>query len=404
MRTALLLTFVLVGLCGRAQERCGSVEYRTAHATDAEAQRMAEAETFLQKNTFRSFNEGGRGTNASVVRIPVVVHILYNNSTAFVSDEQVQSQVDALNRDFRRRNEDTLNTPARFRSLAADVQVEFYLAASDPAGRPTNGIVRKFSSINTWLLNDRIKFSSKNGDDAWDSRSYLNIWVGNLVAGVGYSSAPGGDPARDGIVVATAAFGTIGKSGNYNKGRTATHEVGHWLGLRHIWGDADCGDDGIADTPQQGAYTVNCPTGFRSTCNNTETGDMYMNYMDYTADACTNLFTLGQKTRMRACFAAGGPREAMLTSRGLAAPLAETIAAAETGAGVSLYPNPASTEVNLQLPAASLGKRLLVYNANGALVHTVTVQAALQKIGLSSFKAGVYFVRGEGVSARFVKL
>jgi hypothetical protein len=132
----------------------------------------------------------------------------------------------------------------------------------------------------------------------------------NRVAG--YSSVMGGPVKKDGIVIDRAAFGSGGNGGGYNMGRTAVHEAGHWLGLKHIWGDTDCGDDLVDDTPKQSFYDVGCPTGIRVTCNNGPNGNMYMNYMDFTDDACLNLFTLGQKERMRALFEAGGPRHALL--------------------------------------------------------------------------------------------
>ena len=409
MRIVLLLIALLkAGIFSFAQERCTSSDYLDMQiaANPTEAQNIADAERFLQKkNTTTIFLDNARTSSQdAVIRIPVVVHVVYKNAADNISDEQVRSQIDALNRDFRRKNSDTINTPERFRAIAADVQIEFYLATADPKGRPTSGIVRKKTDILNFHNNDKIKFSAQGGSDAWDSKSYLNIWVGRLISGAGYSSVPGSDPARDGIVINTSAFGTINIGGNYNMGRTAAHETGHWLGLKHIWGDAQCGDDGIIDTPQQSWYTQNCPGGFRSSCENGALGDMYMNYMDYTADACTNLFTLGQKAKMRTAFASGGPRESLLSSKGLNEPWLMETPGTNTEASFSFYPNPANNELNIKFGAESLGKTVSVLNMNGTVVLSVQVKSIVQKINLSNLKTGVYFVKMDGGAQKFIKL
>ena len=404
MRAILLLVLLQVCLLSSAQERCSSVDYSEGQkANPTEAQRLAQAETFLQKRlTSPSIN--ARSIEPTIIRIPVVVHVIYKNTSENISDAQVKSQIEALNRDFRRLNTDSVNTPEQFKSLAADVQIEFYLATADPKGRATNGIVRRQTSVSNFLNNDKIKFSSQGGDDAWNSKSYLNIWVGKLISGAGYATAPGSDATKDGVVINTSSFGVTNASGYYNMGRTATHEVGHWLGLKHIWGDAQCGDDGIFDTPQQSTYTQTCPTGFRSTCNNGEMGDMYMNYMDYTADACMNLFTQGQKIKMRAAFDEGGPRESLLQSKGLKEPWLEEAARLENSQKTSLYPNPARMEVNIVLGAETIGKTISLLNINGTIVQSLQIKSANQKLNISSLQAGMYFIRGEGISEKFVKL
>ncbi|HYO21839.1 MAG TPA: M43 family zinc metalloprotease [Flavisolibacter sp.] len=406
MRTLLLIVLLLASIFSVAQDRCASAGYADVVKTSSpsEAARIAEAENFLQKRSVASIANARTVAPTLVVKIPVVVHVIYKNTTENISDAQVKSQIDALNRDFRRTNSDTLNTPERFRRVAADVQIEFYLATSDPKGRGTSGIVRKQTTVTNFLNNDKIKFSAQGGDDAWDSKSYLNIWVGRLISGAGYSSVPGSDPSKDGIVINVGSFGTINVSGYYNLGRTTAHEVGHWLGLKHIWGDAQCGDDGVSDTPQQGWYTQQCPTGFRSSCSNGELGDMYMNYMDYTADACMNLFTEGQKARMRASFSQGGPRETLLQSKGLKEPWAAESGVPATATKFSLYPNPAKDELNVSLGAEWVGKTISLINMNGTIVQTVQVKSAVQKLNISSLKAGMYFLKGEGISEKFIKL
>lgn len=190
----------------------------------------------------------------------------------------------------------------------------------DPNGNPTNGITRTASSVTSFSDNDNIKFNSTGGHDAWPTNQYLNMWVGNLSGGLlGYAQFPfdyATKPTTDGVVIRTTAFGRVGNViAPFNTGRTATHEVGHWLNLFHIWGDDgnSCnGSDQCGDTPNQADENVGCP-GFPSTsCNNN--GDMSMNYMDYSDDACMNIYTNDQRVRMRAIFAQGGPRAAFISN------------------------------------------------------------------------------------------
>lgn len=362
-----------------------------------------------------------------VIRIPVVVHVVYQTEAQNISDAQIKSGIAALNRDFRRRNADTVNTPARFKALAADVEIEFVLATSDPRGVATNGIVRKRTTVKDWTIDDKIKMGKTGGADAWDAAQYLNIWVGNMPRTLGYSSMPGDAKEVDGIVVHTPIFSGLGKSGAYNMGRTLVHEVGHWMGLKHIWGDADCGDDGIDDTPKQGGFTSGCPTYFLSSCNNGTQGDMYMNYMDFTNDACMNLFTHGQKTKMRSLFAAGGSRRKILTSKGLDAPTVEEApvvaapapidtvatkpATPETRvdvAKVALYPNPAADWITVTLPDASwIGKELQVVGMNGGVAKKVIITSLQQKVALNGLATGMYFIQGfangNRITEKFIK-
>ena len=243
---------------------------------------------------------------ASTMSIPVVFHVVYSNATQNISDEQVLSQLAVLNADFRRKNSDAANTPSYFLPFAADTELEFCLATLDPNGEVTNGITRTLTTRSSFSnFNDDVKFTSKGGHDAWDRDQYLNIWICNLGDMViGYATPPGAPAAIDGVVL---DYTTVGAkphntfSTPFNLGRTGTHEVGHWLGLRHIWGKgATCDDDdGIADTPNQFGENYSCPSGVVISCNDAPYGDMYQNYMDYTDDACMSLFTQGQGAYMR---------------------------------------------------------------------------------------------------------
>lgn len=419
MRTFLLglLLFSVFELS--AQRECATQQYlQYLLGADAQtARNIRDVEIFTQRMSTQGTGSANRLAAEYIIRIPVVVHVLYNTTAQNISDAQVKSQIDALNRDFRRLNADSVNTPLPFKSLAADVQIEFALATADPKGRATTGIVRKATGVTYWQMDDKIKYSEQGGDNAWDSRYYLNIWVGNTRSLLGYSSVIGAPADKDGIVINTSAFGTLNMSGAYDNGRTAVHEAGHWLGLKHIWGDALCGDDGIYDTPTQSGFTTSCPTGIRtSSCGSNPAGDMYMNYMDFTNDACLNLFTTGQKEHMRSLFEDGAPRYSLLLSKGLNAPWTEeslpeeAIPVVIAPAQLKLYPNPTSSELVLdfEYDASWIGKEVKILNMNGVVIGIVLVSSKTQKVPLSTFTPGVYFIQGingnKKISQKFIKL
>jgi len=335
-----------------------------------------------------------------------VVHILYNNADQNLSTEQVLSQIEALNRDFRGINTDRKKAPSWFASVAADCGIEFRLAKWDPSGTPTTGIIRKPTSIQFFGLDDRAKNSSKGGDDAWDPSQYLNIWVCNLAGGVlGYSSTPGGPAEKDGVVISSYAFGTLGKlNHSFNMGRTATHEIGHWLNLRHIWGDTYCGDDQVDDTPKQRNSNKGCPSGKKFTCATEGEGDMYMNFMDLTDDACMFMFSKGQKQRMRALFEKGGVRHTLLSSKALDSssmhPNPSTgPAVAIPGVEkmqISLFPNPVSNTLsvsfNKEEKEGNSKIEMLIYNHTGKPVLKEILTSAGKTFNISHLKPGLYYI------------
>jgi hypothetical protein len=254
-----------------------------------------------------------------VTRIPVVVHVVWNTTQQNISDAQIRSQIDVLNRDFRRTNPDVNNTPAPFLPLTADARIEFFLANVDPNGAPTTGIIRRQTTVTSFTANDAMKSQASGGADPWPSDRYLNMWVCQLGGGLlGYAQFPGGPAATDGVVITHSGFGTTGTAAPpFNLGRTATHEIAHWLNLNHIWGDdgTGCtGTDNVADTPNQGGPNYGTPTFPRVSCGNGPNGDMFMNYMDYVDDSVMVMFTTGQVTRMQA--ALDGPRSSIGTEAG----------------------------------------------------------------------------------------
>jgi hypothetical protein len=326
----------------------------------AQQQRDIEAYTqsyIQQGGSSQLANTLQRG--ASVYNIPVVVHVLYNTTAQNISDAQVQSQIDILNKDFQLNNADTTKIPAVFKSLTADCKIQFCLAKRDPNGVATTGIVRKSTTTSSFSSNDGVKYSSSGGDNAWNSSQYLNLWVCNLGGGLlGYAQFPGGAAATDGVVILYSAFGSTGTvSSPYNLGRTATHEVGHWLNLRHIWGDANCGDDLVFDTPKQQTSNYGCPTYPHTTCSNGANGDMFMNYMDYVDDQCMQMFSIGQRDRIYAVLQSGGARASLASSLGCTTPTTTTcstpanLAAAnitQTGATISWAAVTGATGYSLQ--------------------------------------------------------
>ena len=415
MKAGFIITFFTLALSSQlaAQERCSSFSYQQEELRNNPSigERINALEAFTKMHLADKMTSR---MEESVIKIPVVVHVLYHTQEEKISDAQVISQIDALNKYFRRRNADTMNTPAYFRHLAADVEIEFQLAISDPKRKSTSGIVRKYTPITKWKADDMMKFSSQMGDDAWDTKSYLNIWVCNLDRFAGYSTMPGGEENKDGVVISYQAFGTASGATGYDMGKTAVHETGHWLNLKHLWGDANCGDDGVSDTPKQATYTVGCPTTARVTCGNGPNGDMYMNFMDYTNDACINMFTQGQKARMRALFATGGPRSSILMSKGLTAPLVFESPVTEEDPRwlhVKLYPNPASNEITVDLAhdIRWMGKTIFVSNLMGQNVMNVVITSKNQRIDISRLQPGIYFLAakkddGESMKERFIKL
>jgi hypothetical protein len=244
---------------------------------------------------------------AGITVIPVVVHVVWKTNDENIDDEQVKSQIAVLNQDFRMKNADLGSIPPPFAALAADARVEFALATTDPAGDPTSGITRKKTTKASFsALADDVKHASTGGVDAWPADEYLNLWVCTLGGGLlGYAQFPGGPAQTDGVVLLNTGFGTTGTAtGPFDLGRSATHEVGHWLNLRHIWGDDDggCnGDDFVTDTPNAADHNFGKPAYPHITCGNGPNGDMFMNYMDYVDDDSMFLFTAGQVQRMQAC-------------------------------------------------------------------------------------------------------
>jgi hypothetical protein len=330
-----------------SRQICGTmaVHYKLLATSESYRQRSARFE-----NRALAYERGmRRPARVGVVTIPVVVHVVHNPASPDenISKAQIDSQIDVLNQDYRATNPDRVGVPSVFTSSIADCEIEFKLAETDPNGNPTDGVTRTATDKTAFVAeDDDVKSSATGGIEGWPSDDYLNIWVcGDLRDGsnnqiLGYAQFPGGPPETDGVVIANTCFGSTGTARDpFHLGRTATHEVGHWLSLRHIWGDdgGGCGgDDLVDDTPNQARQNFGKPTFPHVTCNNGPNGDMFMNYMDYTDDAAMFMFTTGQATRMSACL--DGPRASFLVAAGstpgqVLAP--ELVGAAVGGNGVA---------------------------------------------------------------------
>lgn len=334
-KPVLLLIFVTVSIVGFSQERCGTVEYmKKIHGQNLNRNGL-NFEQWLERK-IRLQKTGTTNRQQAIYQVPVVVHVIHNGEAVGtgrnISDAQILSQIEVLNEDYQRLNSDVSETPAEFQSVAGSIDLEFVMAKQDPEGLATNGIVRVAGSKSSWTINDNYELKSLS---YWPSEDYLNIWVCNLSGLLGYaqfpvSNLPGlenssDNALTDGVVIAYNAFGSIEDGSfpllsKYNEGRTTTHELGHFFGLRHTWGDdeGECsGTDYVNDTPNQAGSSSGCPTHPQTTCG---VSAMFQNYLDYTDDDCMNLFTQDQVSRMIAVLENSPRRASLLTSPGLQDP------------------------------------------------------------------------------------
>ena len=313
MKKNILSTVALIMLFSCQNEDNGSGISQTESTTlrncatqeVLEAQLKEDPTLALRMNEIEAFTKEAiltkRLVNGKIV-IPVVLNVLYRTSAENISDSQIQSQINVLNKDYTATNSDFSSTPAEFAPVAANIGITFELVK----------IIRKSTTKTSWGTRDAMKSSKKGGIDPTTPSTTLNIWACKIGNGIlGYAQFPGGSLATDGVVIDSKYFGlSANDSYPYNLGRTATHEVGHWMNLRHIWGDSSCGNDLVNDTPVAKTSNFGVPAyPYVSLCLPTH-NEMTMNYMDYTDDRGMYMFTNGQKTRMSALFVSGGIRAA----------------------------------------------------------------------------------------------
>lgn len=300
-----------------AIEKCGTMKALElmAETNPNVLKQMESVENFIYNNSVNQKKE------KEIITIPVIFHVVYTSPSENLSDERLMSQLDVLNEDFRKLNPNFDETLDVFKDRAADFELEFCLAQTDPDGLPTTGVNRVFTDTTDFSVEDYVKFTATGGSDAWSSNEYLNFWVCDLEPGLlGYAQFPGLGESTDGVVLDFVQVGRGFVSGV--SGRTATHEVGHWLNLRHVWGDGPCDqDDLVDDTPPAANSHAGCPINANSCTLDESEPDMVQNYMDYSDDDCLTLFTKGQKERARVLFEENGSRHALVNSNKCAIPV-----------------------------------------------------------------------------------
>lgn len=372
-----VLVFCLVSLTSYAQRKCGVGEVVSPELS----KRYKDLQTFIENR--KDISSKTRKITNELIKIPVVVHIIHNRldnviggeGNSNITDEQVYSQIKVLNNDFRKKI-GTLGYNTN--QVGADMEVEFYLATIDPDGNPTTGINRVYSAKAAFdILGERNVLSNLS---YWDSNRYLNIWVTTIADNyIGYGEFPTGEfdgldltetsELTDGVFIDHEVFGFktgTANQGIYQYGRTLTHEVGHWFGLIHTWGDSYCGDDYCADTPptENSNSSSNCRNKF-STCKGVRTQNMIENYMDYTPDSCMNVFTVNQKERMRQILEISKRRARIVKFAENTLPFVEN-------AELKILSNPSSVdELKFQLLLPTFQDfSLSVFSQTGALINS----------------------------------
>lgn len=354
-------------------------------------------------------------TNRTVITIPIVVHLVWKAAEENISDDQIRSQLPILNQDFRALNKEIPNVPAIFKSAIADIEFEFCLARRTPQGTPTNGITRTrttvdnigttITTINT-VSKRAICYTELGGQDAWDTKRYLNIWIGKLEFGLGEANFPGTvEPEADGVRVDPSVFGTTGTAADapYNLGRTTTHEIGHYFNLQHPWGAStgNCSnDDSVTDTPRQFTdFRGECPVHPQLFCG---TASMFMNFMNYSNDACLSMFTNGQKLRMLATL--NGFRSGLLASPGCDTPTT-TVDKMPIAQQIQLLGNP--IQESLRLSVENIVPQtftLQLVNAQGQLLWSDQwVTGTNYEKNVDTLNSGIYFLIFKNENTRFHK-
>lgn len=417
-KIAILLTLLLIGNAHFAHaqftQKCGSMA--------AMQQIEINQPGYIQstKNLVADFynDAPNRAVSDTFLYVRVVVHIVYNTPAENLSDSVVLNQIKILNNDYGRMNPDTINMrPVLNPVVGVDSRIRFLLADTDPQGNPTNGITRTSTAKTTFFnllgggLAEEVKSTATGGIDPWDQSRYLNIWVCDMSipflgpAVLGYAVPPAGlpnwDPGAtagisDGVVIQYHVFGsnnpntlTLGATTYEVKGRTPVHEIGHYLGLRHIWGDAtNCaGDDGLMDTPKATDASAQDCDATKNTCTDTIAGmdmpDMIENYMDYSAEDCQNSFTMDQVKFMRWVIRSKRTDIATVSFTGINNKNGEEY--------IVLAPNPANERLNIVTKKGVVISGVNLYAASGQQVLSHRCNDISTFVNTSALPQGIYF-------------
>lgn len=349
------------------------------------------------------------------VTIPIIFHILYNESTERISEEQIQTQLVALNRDFTvNLLEEEVRHPAdkaeKFsKHLPEKLGIQFCLADLRQGNQNQSAIQYTPTEVQAWADDDAIKIAEKGGVASIQPDKYLNIWIGNLEEGTsGYAQMPGGGEATDGIVIDYQFFGVMeSEISPYNEGKTLTHLIGSYLGLYELWNEkVRCGDDLVDDTPIHNGANFGPVSHYKhvSLCGDNPT-EMSMNFMDNSDDASLYLFTVGQMWRMQAILTNGGPRHQLVKTKAECTEIAEerllenqliSLIFYSDHPKVTISPNPANSHLQIEIIGESENGALVIYNATGQLMYqqtslTIVGQATIE-IATNKWEAGIYFV------------
>ncbi|MFN8286352.1 MAG: M43 family zinc metalloprotease [Chitinophagales bacterium] len=409
----LLLAATTISYAQTFQKRCGTYDVMQYRNQQQPGYLDRVNAAFDYAKQIAAANTASRAIGDTTYRIQVVFHVVYTTPTENIDDSIIYSQIEVLNEDYRRLNADTFKTRDVFKPIAGDAHIEFYLATTDPDGNPTTGITHTQGNPGVLGFNpfqDNVKLAAE-GIAAWPTDRYLNVWVCNILNGLGvlgYAFPPDNAPnwpagsstdsALQGVVL---HYPCVGR--NYPQpidltvagGRSATHEIGHYLGLRHIWGDTTgCNKqdgDGISDTPKHSdAHQQTCDTSQNSCVDSPiDYPDMIENYMDYSDDRCLNMFTVEQISVMHAM---------LQTSRkGIAQVVVETGVenVAEEFGKVYLYPNPTTGIVQFSTYLKT-GKDYS-YEVLNAMGQRITAEGSINQLtkvlDLSNQPSGIYFIR-----------
>lgn len=411
--TLFLSLGISFGVFAQTSEKCGTMHnYSSMCEKDPEyAKKVWQAEQSARN--WKAQNAGNAKVNSTLV-IPVVFHCVYKSTSdpTYLHDSVFQRQIMVLNETYSKSNPNYVNTRPVFDTMGANTDIQFCFASVDPNGNPTNGINRVQSSttFSTTVADDGVKDPTAGGVAPWDSHRYLNIWTCDMslfgfTFVLGYATFPGTDSTKDGVVLQYQYVGYQSGTGVNNLGRTAVHEVGHWLGMRHIWGDGQqsstpCDStDYVDDTPNADAASqTTCDTA-RNSCSNESTfwsqfgidpPDMVENYMDYSNDACMTMFTKGQKARMWSFI--NTLRTGLLSNPVSCNPVG--ISDAVFSANIHVFPNPAKDIINLNFTGGDVDHILVeFYNTSGQLIKTHRSQGFQSIVNVADVPAGLYFIK-----------
>jgi hypothetical protein len=372
-----------------------------------------------------------KGTG-EVYKIPVVFHIVYHTTEQNLPDSVILNQMNILNKAYRMQNANIGHLRSVFQPLAADAEIEFVLASKNPQGNTTNGITRTYTALPYFGYDigggngldmdslERMKVTARGGIDAWPTDKYLNIWVGDFRynstdedAGLqGYATPPNNPyppnnwtpipPYIDGVAMHFQAIGSNNATryvpAYVASGIYTVHEVGHYLGLRHIWGEGNtncdtAGDDGINDTPFQATSSdieeYACPSPDQNTCGAGVAGDLpdlWENYMDYGADSCRVMFTHGQVSLMH--YVLDNQRMSLVNQP------TDIVTVPVMQNGFTIYPQPASDRVSVSI--SNPINHLRIMNMAGQTVMELHGKGADQKsYNISALPSGLYIMLAE---------